>query len=555
MKKLLFFLLLPLSITAQNLPDSINRKIDFIFRSFTSTSPGCAVAVIKNGAVVFQKGYGQANLEYSKPIVPNTIFHIASESKQYVAFCMLLLEKEGKLSIDDDIRKYLDYVPDFGQKITIRQLIYHTSGLRDQWQLLANAGWQLDDVITQDHVIKLVSKQKSLNFPPGEEWMYCNTGYTLMAEIVKKASGLTLREYANKNIFQPLGMKDTHFHDNYKEVVPGRAYSYNLQPGGRFEHAVLSYSIVGATSLLTTVLDEVKWLNNYESGEVGGKDLIEKMYQVGSLNDGRKLTNAFGLFIGKYKGWKQIGHGGSDAGFRTYACRFPEKGLGIVVFSNSGTANPTGLTNQVADVLITDTKNEPKPDEQTTFSDSTIIKKLHGRYYSERGDQIEMFWQNGKLMGRISGAPFEIKLTVAGNNRYNVNGARVLILDEKNKASDSIGELKMENSNGTIPYKRQPAVAQKITAEFAGKYFGEETEAFYYVIEKNGQLTLAHRKFPDVPLKYIAPDQFTCPHWWMNHIRFIRNKKGQIIAFEVNSGRIQHLSYTRVPAEKAQGKN
>lgn len=557
MKKLFFFLLLPLSVAAQNFPDSTNRKIDSIFRSFTNTSPGCAVAVIKNGAVVFQKGYGQANLEYSTPIVPNTIFHIASESKQYVAFCMLLLEKEGKLSIDDDIRKYLEYVPDFGHKITIGHLIYHTSGLRDQWQLLANAGWQLDDVITQEHVIKLVSKQKALNFIPGEEWIYCNTGYTLMAEIVKKASGLTLREYANKNIFQPLGMKDTHFHDNYKEIVPGRAYSYNFLPSGRFGHAVLSYSIVGATSLLTTVLDEAKWLNNYESGEVGGKELIEKMYQLGALNDGRKLTYAFGLTIGKYKGWTQIGHGGSDAGFRTYACRFPEKGLGIVVFSNSGTANPTGLTNQVADVLIQDMKKEPAPEEQTVFNDSTIIKKLQGRYYSERGDQVEMFWQNGKLMGRnsFSSAMFEIKMTKAGNNRYNVNGGRVLILDEKSKMSDSISELKMENSNGTIPYTRQPAIAQKTTAEFAGKYFGEETESYYYITEKNGQLTLAHRKYSDVPLKYIAPDQFTSPHWWMNHMRFLRNKKGQIIAFEVNSGRILHLKYNRLPAEKMQGKN
>ena len=158
--------------------------------------------------------------------------------------------------------------------------------------------------------------------------MYCNTGYTLMAEIVKKVSGLTLREYADKNIFQPLGMKDTHFHDNYQELVPGRAYSYSPVMNKGFQHSVLSYSIVGATSLFTTVVDETKWLNNYETGQVGGKDLVEKMYQVGVLNDGRKLNYAFAINMGKYKGWQQIGHGGADAGFRTYACRFPEKGLG-----------------------------------------------------------------------------------------------------------------------------------------------------------------------------------------------------------------------------------
>jgi len=552
MKKLLFLLLIPLSGAAQNLTDSITRKIDSVFRSFTATTPGCAVAVVKNGTVIFQKGYGRANLEYSAPIVPNTIFHIASESKQYVAFCMLLLEKEGKLSIDDDIRKYLDYIPDFGHKITIRHLIYHTSGLRDQWQLLANAGWQLDDVITQEHVIKLISKQNALNFTPGEEWMYCNTGYTLMAEIVKKVSGLTLREYTDKNIFQPLGMKDTHFHDNYQEIVPGRAYSYNLLPGKGFQHAILSYSIVGATSLFTTVVDETKWLNNYETGAVGGKDLVEKMYQLGELNDGRKLTYAFGITIGKYKGWKQIGHGGGDAGFRTYACRFPEKGLGIVVFSNSGAVNPTALNNQVANLLITDTKEEPKPEEQTAFADSTLIKKLPGKYYSERGDLAEMIWQNGKLLGRntASGSTSEIKLTAAGKNRYSLSRGGVMILDEKSKLSDSISELKMENANSTIAFKRQPAIPPKVTAEFAGKYYGEETEAFYYITEKNGQLNLTHRKYPNVPLKFVAPDQFTSPHWWMTHIHFLRDKKGKIIAFEVNSGRIQHLKYDRQPEKK-----
>src|SRR5687768_3532967 len=377
MKHLLILFLLPVAAAAQSLPDSTIAKIDSVFKSYSDSTPGCAVAVIKNGAVVFQKGYGMANLEYAAPIVPATIFHIASESKQYVAFCMLLLEKEGKLSIDDDIRKHLDYLPELGQKITIRHLIHHTSGLRDQWQLLANAGWQLDDVITQEHIINLVSKQKALNINPGEEHMYCNTGYTLMAEIVKKASGLTLREYAEKNIFQPLGMKDTHFHDNYTEIVPGRAYSYNRLPNGKYNHSVLSYSTVGATSLFTTVQDELKWLNNFETGTVGGKELVEKMYQVGVLNDGRKLTYAFALNMGKYKGWQQVGHGGADAGFRSYACRFPEKGLGVVVFSNYAPADVARLTNQVADVFLPGSKEEPKTSE-LYFTDSTLLKKLPG---------------------------------------------------------------------------------------------------------------------------------------------------------------------------------
>ena len=549
MKNLLLLIFIPVFLPAQQLPDSIKQKIDNIFRSFTSTSPGCAVAVIRNGEPIFEKGYGMANLEYSIPITPQTVFHIASESKQYVAFCMLLLEKEGKLSIDDDIRKHLDYVPDLGHKITIRQLIHHTSGLRDQWQLLANAGWQLDDVITQEHVVKLISKQHALNFKPGEEHLYCNTGYTLMAEIVKKVSGLTLRQYTDKFIFQPLGMKNTHFNDNYQELVRNRAYSYTLSGPRGFQHAVLSYSIVGATSLLTTVQDELKWLHNYETGQVGGKDLIEKMYQVGVLNDGRKLNYAFALVIDKFKGWQQIGHGGGDAGFRTYACRFPEKNLGIVVFSNSGMVNPGGLAQQVAGLFITDSKEVAKPEVNTKFADSNFHKKLQGRYYSERGDLGEMIWKDGKLLRRSPGnsqTP-ELKFTLASNNRYTLrDGGPVLILDNKNRSADSVMELKFENPVNTITYKRQPASAQKITEEFAGRYYSEETEAFYTISFRDGNLSLEHRKFSTVPLKNIAPDQFTSSNWWMNHIRFLRDNSGKIVSFEVNSGRIFHLKYDKI---------
>jgi CubicO group peptidase (beta-lactamase class C family) len=552
MKKYLFLLIFPACIHGQTLPDSVQQKIDLVFKAYTNKTPGCAIAVIQNGALVFQKGYGMANLEYSIPVSPNTIFHIASESKQFVAFCILLLQKQGKLSVDDDIRKYLDFVPDFGNKITIHHLILHTSGLRDQWQLLANAGWQLDDVITQEHVIKLVSQQKSLNFPPGEEFLYCNTGYTLLAEIIRKVSGLTLRQFAEENIFKPLDMEHSHFNDDYREIVPNRAYSY-APKGNGFQNSILSYSIVGATSLLTTVLDEVKWLDNLETGKVGGKDLVEKMKETGQLNDGRKLNYAYALNIDKFKGWEQIGHGGGDAGFRTYACRFPEKKLGIVVFSNSAIADPGYLVRQVAGILIPDSKDEQKPVAHWQYADSNLLKKLQGSYYSSRGNLAKFVWEGGKLQARnfrISSAN-DLKLAISGPNRYALGeDGPYLILDERNASADSVMEMKIENQNNTIAYKRQPSTAQKITSEFSGRYYCPEIEAFYRISEKDGLLSLEHRKFSTVELKYIAPDQFTSPDWWMDHLRFIRDKNGKIVAFEVNSGRIQHLRYDKLEAGK-----
>ena len=542
---ILFFF--PLQLMGQSLPDSVTRKIDSLFSRYTTTTPGCAVAIIKNENVVFKKGYGMSNLEYNVPITPSSIFHIASESKQYVAFCMLLLEQQGKLSIDDDIRKYLDYVPDLGKKITIRHLIHHTSGLRDQWQLLAHAGWQLDDVITQEHIIKLVSKQKALNFEPGEEHLYCNTGYTLMAEIVKKASGLSLREYTDKYIFKPLEMNNTHFHDNYREIVPNRTYSYS--PGGPngYSHSVLSYSTVGATSLFTTVEDEAKWLMNYENGKVGGKELLQKMYSQGILNNGKKLTYAFAINMGDYNGWKEIGHGGGDAGFRTYATRFPEQQLGIIVFSNLASFNSYGMAMQVAELLLP--PKEKKSDNALTLADSNLLKKLVGRYVSPRGGSLNLSWNNGKLVNRPAGQTTggtEWKLAVKENNKYQLNDGPFLKF-ETSSSTDSAARIILENPNGFTEFFRQPAIVLKKeeTATYTGTYYNEETDAAYTVIAKDGELILQHRKFADAKLTAIGTDQFSCPNWWMSNLKFIRDKKGVITGFEVNAGRVLHLLYSK----------
>lgn len=548
MKKILVLLIVPLQLMGQSLPDSIIRKVDSLFNRYTTATPGCAVAIIKNGEVVFKKGYGMSNLEYDVPITASSVFHIASESKQFVAFCMLLLEQQGKLSIDDDVRKYLDYVPGFGKKITIRHLIHHTSGLRDQWQLLANAGWQLDDVITQEHVIKLVSKQKRLNFDPGEEHLYCNTGYTLMAEIVKKASGLSLREYTDKYIFKPLEMNNTHFHDNYRELVPNRTYSYSPIGARGHQHSVLSYSIVGATSLFTTVEDEAKWVMNYEHGKVGGKELLEKMYSLGVLNSGKKLVYAFALAIDDYKGWRRIGHGGADAGYRTYVCRFPEQQLGIIVFSNVANNNPTGEAMQIADLLLP--KKEIKADQLPLFTDSTTLKKWQGRYVSDRGAVFNLAWDNNKLMNRQAGQTTggsEWKLSIKENNKYQLASGTIIQV-QTSPVNDSAIRISTETPNAVTEFSRQPLISLKKEemAMYTGTYYNEETEAAYTVIVKDGELILQHRKFSDAKLTLIGKDQFSCNNWWMSNLIFLRDKKGIVTGFEVNAGRVLHLLYSRI---------
>ena len=247
-----------------------------------------------------------ANLEYDIPIVPTTIFDIASVSKQFAGFAIATLLHEGKLSLDDDIRMHLPDVPDFGTKITIRHLVHHTSGLRDWVQSLVIAGGQMDDVISFKHILKMVRRQKELNFEPGTAFLYSNTGYNLLAEIVEKITGDSFREWTDANIFKPLAMTNTHFHDDHEMIVKNRAYSYLPVKDDGFKNAVNNLTALGSSSLYSTVEDLSKWILNFDDAQIGGQAVIEQMHQRGVLNNGEQISYAFGLDIGEYRALQTV---------------------------------------------------------------------------------------------------------------------------------------------------------------------------------------------------------------------------------------------------------
>src|SRR5512141_1664890 len=277
---------------------SLEAKVDALFSKWSSLdSPGAAVAVVKDGMVIYRKGFGSAQLEYGVPITPSTVFHVASVSKQFTAMAITMLEEAGKLSADDDIRKYLPELADFGKTITIRHLLNHTSGLRDQWELLILSGWRMDDVITQAQIMDRLRRQKELNFPPGDQYLYCNSGYTLLAEIVSRVGGPPFTAWTMENIFKPLGMTSTHFHIDHRQVVRNRAYSYDGDPARGFEADVLNYANVGATSLFTTVEDMTNWLRNFEDKRVGGAAVLDRMLTKGVLANGREIPYARGISV------------------------------------------------------------------------------------------------------------------------------------------------------------------------------------------------------------------------------------------------------------------
>ncbi|MFC1717655.1 serine hydrolase domain-containing protein [Candidatus Poribacteria bacterium] len=295
------FLLLFLRIKMADAEDFLSAKVDELFAEWDKpNSPGAALAIVKDGSVAYKRGYGSANLEYDIAIDPTSVFSAASVSKQFTAFAITMLAHEGKLSLDDDIRKHLPEVPDFGETITVRHLIHHTSGLRNHSNLFQLAGWGVGyPVRTNDDVMEMVKHQKELNFSPGDEYLYCNTGYTLLAEIVERITELSFREYTEMNIFEPLGMAKTHFHDDRWMIVKNRAYSYDSTDGG-FRKKFKTSMIVGNSSLFTTVDDLAKWVLNFDSGKVGSPAVIEQMHQQGYLNNGEMIDYAFGLHIGEY---------------------------------------------------------------------------------------------------------------------------------------------------------------------------------------------------------------------------------------------------------------
>jgi CubicO group peptidase (beta-lactamase class C family) len=378
--------------------DPAKRIEQVVAAMIEEDGPGASIAVARDGKIIYSKGFGHAELEHDAHNTPQTIFHIASISKQFTAFSIAMLADQGKLSVDDDIRKYLPEIHDFGTPITIRQLIYHTSGLRDQWNLLVMAGWRMDDVITKNQIMRVISRQRELNFKPGDQHNYCNTGYTLLAEIVSRVSGKPFPEWAKENIFVPLGMNNTLFYDDHERIVPNRAYSYYNDVNG-YKKSVLSYANVGATSLFTTVEDLSKWAMNFENTKVGNANVMAMMEQRAILNKGDTISYAFGQEIEKYKGLKTVSHGGADAGYRTFLLRFPDQKFSVSVFSNLASFNTYQLGYTIADAYLADLlkadtiKKQTPPAQEAKPAFDTSTKKLSdyiGRFYSA---ELETFYE------------------------------------------------------------------------------------------------------------------------------------------------------------------
>ena len=390
------------------------QQVDRLFMEWDNThSPGAAIGIIKEGKLIYTKGYGIANLDYGIPISADSKFYIPSTTKQFTAACIALLSMEGKIGLDDDIRNYLPEIPDYGEKITIRHLVHHTSGLRDYLVLMYFSGESFEDYFSIDDGIKKLKKQKALNFSPGEKYQYSNSGYILMAEIVNRTSGMTIRQYADKHIFQPLGMKHTFFNDDHKQITKNRVISYLVQEDGSYKRFLQHFDALGDGNLTTTVNDLYLWDQNFYTQMVGGKELQKIMLSRGILNNGDTLSYAFGQVREAYKGLESISHSGSMLGYRTEYVRFPKQQFSVVILANRSDANASQKAFQVSDIFL---KNELIEQEEinTNKPDSTKSKKemdvssfqledYTGKFYCEElGLSYTLNLEEEKLMIQIA---------------------------------------------------------------------------------------------------------------------------------------------------------
>ena len=328
------------------------ESVDAVFARWTAASPGCAVGVGVKGRSVLERAYGMADLEHDVRNAPDTIFEAGSVSKQFTAAAVLLLARDGKLSIDDPVRKYIPELPDYGVPLTIRHMLTHTSGLRDWGEVAGIAGWPRGKrVHTHAHVLDIVSRQKALNFTPGTNWSYSNTGYNLSAILVSRVSGKPFAEFSRERIFAPLGMTRTSWRDDYTRIVKGRAIAYEPAGDGYREDMPFE-NVHGNGGLLTTVGDLLRWNENFVTPKIGDQAFIAEEQTVGKFNDGRAHDYAFGLYVRPYRGVDEVSHSGSTAGYRAYLARYPKQHVSVAVLCNAGNANATQYAHAVAEAYL-----------------------------------------------------------------------------------------------------------------------------------------------------------------------------------------------------------
>lgn len=509
-------------------------KIDELFLDWNNPNhPGGAIAVMQGDLVVYSKAFGLASMEYNVPNTAGTRFNVASVSKQFSSLGIVKLHLEGKLSIDDTIDKYIDGLASFGSKITIRQMMHHTSGLRSLHALFALAGWRNDDSRTNADLDRLMLMQTDLNFEPGSEYLYCNTGYMYLANIIEKVTNKSFVDYMAQEVFIPLGMNQTYVEDRYDRIVPNNATSYYTQRDG-FVRAVEYWGYVGSGNMHTTTGDLLKYLKNYYEPTSGWKAAFDMMQTLDPLNDGSLNQYAFGVNVEEILGKKRVSHGGSIGGFRSNIAVFPNEKISIAIITNFSSSNPGGKSNDIAEILF-DHKMTPKELIATKISKGSQ-ESFKGTYYDN-----DLYEEN--------------IIEFSGDTLFLGNSKTAFLPVDKNifEAIWSGTTLTFEENQFTYkPHTGKPQIFKKfkeepltetLAKEYEGAYYSPEIHTSYAIFSKNGELFAYHIRHGEMKLEQKFKDMLE-GDYPLRALKFKR-ENGKITGVFISDGRARNLWFEK----------
>ncbi|MFO1499488.1 MAG: serine hydrolase domain-containing protein [Verrucomicrobiota bacterium] len=533
----------------QRSADSTTAAVDRLFAEWNTTNaPGCMVAVSRNGQLLHERGYGMANLEMDVPITDATVLPVASISKQFTALCILLLAQRRQLSLDDELWKFFPEWEEREHRITIRHLLTHTSGLREAFTLIGLASPREDGGNVNEAIVEMLARQRGLNFPPGTDFQYNNGAYNLLGSLVKRVSGQSLREFADANIFKPLGMLHTHFHDDPTMLVFNRATGYSPGMNG-FKLARPEGGIVGNAGLFTTARDLMIWEQNFADPRIATPALLAEMQKPAVATDwGDGSFYGFGLSMGEDRGWRTVGHGGGDPGIAAYVVRYPDQGLAVAVIANRDDVNATGLARSIADIYLT--KSFPAKTSSTQEADSPALTSeqlasKEGLYRDVSTEAIGRFFvRDGKLMASegIEEAN-AVALSPLSTTRFSLPGTAVVV-EFVSATKDGPRQVRV---TGVGPH---PRISQQLPPinpssdelrEFAGTYTSPEIATSYTVTARPTDLVITIPGRRNTVVQPVFQDGFG----GLGVIKFIRDPGGAVTGLTLYRHDVRGLRFER----------
>jgi len=521
--------------------------LDAIFADFAGTEgPGCAFAVSRDGQQVMSRAYGMADLEWHVPNTPETVFEPGSVSKQFTAAATILPALDGRIDPDDDIRTYFPEMPDYGEAVTVRMLIHHTSGLRDWGSVAAIQGWpRWSRVHSHKHALDIASRQRALNYEPGRYYSYTNTGYNLQAMLIERVTGQTFDEFSQERIFRPLGMTRTQWRDDFTEIVDGRSVGYRRGEDGEWHMLMPFENVHGNGGLLTTVADLLRFTRNLDTGEVGGPEFVRLMHEEGTLDSGWKTGYAGGLRVGEYKGVREVSHGGSTAAYRSFLTRYPDHGVAVSLMCNVAEADSRGLVHQVAELYLADAMTEePRADVTGVDVDPADVAAFAGGYRDTRtGQYLELTADGSSLL--MSGGPGGPPLAAISQTGFaSATGVSIAFEGPPNAGERPAGILNMPAADGV---RIEPVGTFEPTAadlaDYVGAYRSAEAEVTYWFEVEDGRLMFRDRYGDGAALQPLYPDAFGRE---FGTVIFRRDAAGRVTQASLSEGRVWDLRFERV---------